>query len=88
MSVFQNWIDGFKPAVTDGEYADPSEGDIEQEGASFPLKPSHDVTSEDLKGIKPTKRPMLKKELKSRHLAFIALGGGCLLYTSPSPRDS
>ena len=76
MSVFQNWIDGFKPAVTDGEYADPSEGDIEQEGASFPLKPSHDVTSEDLKGIKPTKRPMLKKELGSRHLAFIALGGG------------
>lgn len=80
MSIFQNWVDGFKPAVSEGDFP-LSEHEHERDHelhdpASYPLKPSNDITSEDLKDIPATKRPMLKKDLKARHLAFIALGGG------------
>lgn len=82
MAFFQNWIDGFKPAASESDFP-LSEQDQkhdylheQNDAANYPLKPSNDITSEDLKDIPPTKRPMLKKDLKARHLAFIALGGG------------
>ena len=39
----------------------------------------------------PTDHPSethLHRNLNNRHIQLIAIGGACLLYTSPSPRDA
>ena len=77
MTLLQNWVDGFKPAITEEDYELQSENEKRHESTlSYEGENSDSVNSKDMKNIPATKRPILKKSLKSRHLAFIALGGG------------